>query len=222
MSFLLFTLLTCGAALSGALAGGLLRRRAADAAKLSAAHDAPLALGPGDPPTADADPLPGFTLGLGDVLTRGGSEAVLGGAYVLREEGVVLGALFTSLGPRGGPLVMAFPPPADEVFWLRAVDDEPALAGPLVLEIGGGVVELSRRLPVTLTTVGDDTTFDVPLAGEGTLFEYRGDAGRCALVLVAGAGRDHGDSSSRRGVVAHGTVLASGTLDRLPGPFRAE
>lgn len=222
MSFLLFTLLTCGAALSGALAGGLLRRRAAQHAALSAGAAPPLALGPGQPSERERDPLPTFALGLGDVLTRGDVEAVLGGAYVMREEGVELAALFTSLGPPGGPLVLSFPPPSEEVFWLRAADEEAALAGPLVLEIGGGVVELARRLPVVLASVGDETTFVDQLEGEGTLFEYRGDGGRCAVVVVEGKGRAPGESASRRGIVAHGTVLALATLDRLPGPFRAE
>lgn len=222
MSLLLFALLTCGAAASGVFAGSWLRHRAARHAGLASGGGALPALVAGDDASRGADPLPTFALGLGDVLTRGGIDAVLSGAYVLREEGVDLAAVFSSLGPRGAPLVMAFPPPSDELFWLEAIEDESALSGPMVLEIGGGVVELSRRLPVAITRVGEASTDGEPLAGDGIFFEYRGDAGRCAIVLVAGAPLGAGEGGPRRGLVAHGTVVATDGLERLPGPFRAE
>lgn len=222
MSLLLFALLTCGAAASGVFAGSWLRRRAVRNVALAGGRATPLALPSGDAGAKEVDPLPTFALGLGDVLTRGGVDAVLAGAYVLREEGVDLAAVFSSIGPRGAPLVMAFPPPSDELFWLEAVEDESALAGPMVLEIGGVIVELARRLPVSIARVGEASAEGDPLGGDGTFFEYRGDGGRCAIVLVAGGARGSSDAGARRGLIAHGTVLSSASLDRLPGPFRAE
>lgn len=198
MSLVLFALLTCGAAASGWVAGRTLRAA-------SKTPPDPLALGA----LAVVDPLPGFFFGLGDALSRGGEEALLEGAYVLREEGAPLASIFVAAGPEGAPLVAAFPPPVKEVFWMERSVAPGALSGPLVLELGGALLELVRRLPVTIDLVGSGVP---PLAREGILYEYRGDGERCALVLAAGGG----------GLVGLGTVCEQDALERFPGPFRAE
>src|SRR5262245_4969980 len=118
MSLVLFTCLTAGAALAGWVSGRAARQRYEHKLELEPKQLA----------------LPGvfrdMSFAVGDAVTRSASEeVVLEGALGLVEDGLSVAAVFFGTGARQGRVLVAFPAPRDEVFWLREV------AGPAPAEL---------------------------------------------------------------------------------------
>jgi hypothetical protein len=159
--------------------------------------------------------LPGFRVGLGQVIVRAsGDEAWLARAVVLSEARPVA-VLFLAPDLGVERAVFALPAPHDELWWLepvRAPDDvaglvlgrEPALA----LELSGARFVRTRRRPLRAEGRGDGAPA-VPLVV--ILAEYTDGATGRAVVLVDPASPGGGAFVG----AFRGAVLAPGLYDVL-------
>ncbi|HEU4409853.1 MAG TPA: hypothetical protein VFS43_31660 [Polyangiaceae bacterium] len=198
MSLVLFTCLTAGAAVAGWLSGRAARQRYENSLGRE-----PEQLAPPPPRVFREAPF-----AVGDAVTRSASEeVVLEGALGLVEDGAPVAVVFFGSGARQKRVLVAFPAPRDEVFWLREATDPAPAEPPSSWDAGGKVLERARRLPVTALRQGD-----VPADwGRHLVFaEYKNDLGDRGLLLQGKA----------RKLALVGDSLPLAWLERWPGGAR--
>jgi hypothetical protein len=145
---------------------------------------------------------------VGDAVTRSASEeVVLEGALGLVEDGLSVAVVFFGMGSKEGRVLVAFPAPRDEILWLHEVAGPAPAELPSSWDVGGKVLERTRRLPVTALRQGD-----VPADwGRHLVFaEYKNDLGDRGVVLQG--------KTRRLALVGDSMPLA--WLERWPGGAR--
>jgi hypothetical protein len=129
-----------------------------------------------------AKPLEGFPVELGDVISSGDEERWLSGAILAREQTVVTVIFFAPEG-REHWVVVAYPLPERNIFWLRPVTVVSPAEPPAALEIGGINMHRKNRLPVRLERVGQGAP---DVGATGILATYSAGAREVAIVLTSG------------------------------------
>lgn len=196
MSLVLFTCLTAGAALAGWMSGRAARQRYEHRLEGEPKQLAPPAV------------FREASFEVGDAVTRSASEeVVLEGALGLVEDGLSVAVVFFGMGSKEGRVLVAFPAPRDEILWLHEVAGPAPAELPSSWDVGGKVLERTRRLPVTALRQGD-----VPADwGRHLVFaEYKNDLGDRGVVLQG--------KTRRLALVGDSMPLA--WLERWPGGAR--
>ncbi len=129
-----------------------------------------------------ANPLEGFPLELGDVVSSGNEERWLSGAIVAREQSVVTVLFFAPEGKEHW-VVATYPLPERGILWLRPVEVVSPAEPPAALEIGGITMQRKNRLPVRLERIGQGTP---DVGSTGILATYTAGAREVAIVLTSG------------------------------------
>jgi hypothetical protein len=186
MSLTLFAAIAAASAALGWGAGRLARRRAAS------------------PSAAPRDELPWrLPVALGDVLVRSADdEALLESARVLRDGEHVVAVVFSSARRgRAERVVVAFPRPSRELWWLEVQPVATRGEPPTTLESGGATLPRTSRVVVSIESDQGDV-----VGTSGVLALYRDASDRAALVL-------RGATT----IVATGDAAPIEAFDRLPG-----
>jgi hypothetical protein len=165
----------------GASIGILANRRRSAKGDLGESNSASAKKG-AKPALPPAKPLEGFPLELGDVISSGGEERWLSGAILAREQAVVSVLFFAPEG-REHFVVVAYPLPERDIFWLRPVEVFSPAEPPAVLEISALTMHRKSRIPVRFERIGQGAP-DVGLTG--ILATYTAGAREVAIVLTSG------------------------------------
>lgn len=174
------TILVISAAIA-ASAGFIVRRRRAGKSDLIKTDEKSLEKKPKAALPAP-NPLAGFPLELGDVISSGGEERWLSGAIVAREQAVVLVIFFAPEG-REHWVVACHPLPERDIMWLRPVEVVSPAEPPATLEIGGETMTRKSRLPVRFERLGQGAPNVGP---SGIVATYTSGAQEVALLLTSG------------------------------------
>jgi len=129
-----------------------------------------------------SNPLAGFPLELGDVISSGGEERWLSGAIVAREQAVVM-ILFVAPEGREHWVVACHPLPERDILWLRPVEVVSPAEPPATLEIGEFTMQRKSRLPVRFERLGQGAP---DIGSTGILATFTAGAREMALVLTSG------------------------------------
>lgn len=127
------------------------------------------------------NPLAGFPLEMGDVVSSGGEERWLSGAIVAREQTVVMILFFAPEG-REHWVVACYPLPDRDIFWLRPVEVVSPAEPPATLEIDGLTMQRRSRLPVRIERRGQGAP---DVGSSGILASFHAGPGEVAIVLTS-------------------------------------